>query len=96
MIENDEDPENVVRFIQRTVTEEDELGASIDDYNLHLIRNHTRLVQHIPEILSVWQANTDAKLIKDVPTLIEYVIKVSSPFYSFFFHSTFFVGVHFF
>ena len=96
MIENDEDPENVVRFIQRTVTEEDELGASIDDYNLHLIRNHTRLVQHIPEILSVWQANTDAKLIKDVPTLIEYVIKVSSPFYSFFFHSTFLVGVHFF
>ena len=76
--ENNEDPDNVVKFIQRDVTEEDQLGAGIDDCNLNLLRNHTNLVQHIPELLSVWQANTDAKLIKSVPTLIEYVIKVSS------------------
>ena len=77
MNENDEDPEHAASVVERTVTEENELGAGIDDCNLNLIRNHSNLVQHIPEILSIWQANTDAKLIKDVPTLIEYVIKVS-------------------
>ena len=77
MTENDEDPEHAASVVERTVTEENELGAGIDDCNLNLIRNHSNLVQHIPEILSIWQANTDAKLIKDVPTLIEYVIKVS-------------------
>ena len=78
--ENVEDPENVVRSIKRSEIDETEHGAGIADCDLHLLRNHTNFVQHIPEILSIWQANTDAKLIKSVPTLIEYVIKVSFPF----------------
>ena len=78
---HDEDPENVDPFIERILTEENKLGAGIVSCDLQLLRNHSNLVQHIPEILSVWQANTDAKLIKSVPTLIEYVIKVSFLFF---------------
>ena len=70
----------MVRSIRRSDIDETEHGAGIADCDLHLLRNHTNYVQHIPEILSIWQANTDAKLIKSVPTLIEYVIKVSFPF----------------
>ena len=39
------------------------------------VRNHPRLVGHIPEILQVWRANTDAQIVKSCAQLLEYVLK---------------------
>ena len=41
----------------------------------HLVRNHPRLVAHIPEILQVWRGNTDAQIVKSVQQLLEYLLK---------------------
>ena len=43
--------------------------------SLELLRNHPRLVQHIPDILGIWRGNMDAKLIKSPESLLRYILK---------------------
>ena len=50
-------------------------GAGFVKGELLNIRNHDRLVETIPEILTVWRGNTDAQLIKSLQHLMEYVLK---------------------
>ena len=51
-------------------------GMEIDEYgDLRYLRNHPWLVEHIPELLSVWRGNIDAKVIKNQATLINYLVK---------------------
>ena len=41
----------------------------------HLNRNHPELVNHIPEILLLWLANCESKVVQSYPQLINYVLK---------------------
>ena len=50
-------------------------GAKIEDTNLKFLRNHGRIVEAIPELLSFWRGNIDVKIIKNVATLINYIVK---------------------
>ena len=43
--------------------------------SLELLRNHPRLVQHIPDILCIWRGNIDCKLIKSPESLLRYILK---------------------
>ena len=52
-----------------------EMGAEIRDCDLKYLRNHGRIVQAIPELLSFWRGNIDVKIIKNVATLINYIVK---------------------
>lgn len=42
---------------------------------LKILRNHPRIVQHIPEILSIWRGNVDQKLIESLQHLLRYLLK---------------------
>ena len=42
---------------------------------LELLRNHPRLVSHIPELLPIWRGNIDQKLIKSPEMLLKYILK---------------------
>ena len=42
---------------------------------LELLRNHPRLVAHIPELLPIWRGNMDMKLIKSPEALLKYILK---------------------
>ena len=48
-------------------------GAKIEECELKYLRNHGRIVQAIPELLSFWRGNIDVKVIKNVGTLINYI-----------------------
>ena len=51
-------------------------GAEINNTgDLQYLRNHPWIVEHIPELLSVWRGNIDAKVIKTQDTLINYLVK---------------------
>ena len=50
-------------------------GAKIEDTHLNYLRNHGRIVEAIPELLSFWRGNIDVKIIKNVGTLINYIVK---------------------
>ena len=52
-------------------------GAKIESCDLKYLRNHGRIVQAIPELLSFWRGNIDVKVIKNVATLINYIGKQS-------------------
>ena len=43
--------------------------------SLELLRNHPRLVAHIPELLPIWRGNMDMKLIKSPEALLKYILK---------------------
>ena len=51
------------------------LGAEIEAGNLELLRNHERVVGHVPELLSIWRGNIEQKLIKSPQTLLKYILK---------------------
>ena len=50
-------------------------GGEISEGDLILMRNHPRLVGHNPEVLHIWQANTDAQMIKNLKTALRYIMK---------------------
>ena len=50
-------------------------GAEFSKGDLEFLRNHARLVMHVPELLAVWQANTDQKLIDSPAKLMRYILK---------------------
>ena len=52
-----------------------EEGAEFISGTIELLRNHPRLVSHIPELLSFWRGNMDQKLIKSPETLLKYILK---------------------
>ena len=45
------------------------------DEELELMRNHKDLVSHIPELLIIWNANTDQKTITSYHQLLQYLLK---------------------
>ena len=54
------------------------LGASFVTRNkteLRFVRNHRRVVKHIPEILLLWQANCEASAVRSDKQLMEYLMK---------------------
>ena len=51
-------------------------GAKFIEGSLEFLRNHPRLVGHIPELLPFWRGNIDMKLIKSPETLLKYILKV--------------------
>ena len=50
-------------------------GADISDGKVHLMRNHPRIVETIEELLIIWRANCDTKLIQSLEALMKYVMK---------------------
>ena len=50
-------------------------GAEFVYGTLEILRNHPRLVCHVPELLSLWRGNIDMKLIKSPETLLKYILK---------------------
>ena len=53
-------------------------GAEFRGKRLKLLRNHDRVVEHIPELLQIWRGNIDTKVISTVDNLLGYICKVSS------------------
>ena len=54
------------------------LGASFVVRNkteLRFVRNHQRIVKHIPELLLLWQANCEASIVQGHKQLMEYLMK---------------------
>ena len=52
-------------------------GAEFRGARLKLLRNHKRVVEHIPELLQIWRGNIDTKVISSVDSLTGYICKVS-------------------
>ena len=50
-------------------------GAGFVGFVPEVIRNRPRLVCHIPELLPVWRANIDMKLIRSPKQLLNYILK---------------------
>ena len=50
-------------------------GAVFEYGTLEIMRNHPRLVMHIPELLSIWRGNIDCKLIDSPKHLLKYLLK---------------------
>ena len=50
-------------------------GAGFISCRPEVIRNHPRIVCHIPELLPVWRANIDMKLISSPKQLLRYILK---------------------
>ena len=50
-------------------------GADFVYGTLEILRNHPRLVCHVPELLSLWRGNIDMKLIKNPEQLLKYILK---------------------
>ena len=53
-------------------------GAAFQGENLCFLRNHPRLVKHVPQIASLWRGNTDATLFKSVGAVVRYILKYMS------------------
>ena len=52
-----------------------EAGGCFELGKLSLLRNHARLVLHVPELLTIWRGNIDGKLIESVEQTLKYVLK---------------------
>ena len=50
-------------------------GSMYDEGLIKLLRNHPDLVTHIPELLTIWGANTDQKVITSYPQTLNYLLK---------------------
>ena len=50
-------------------------GADIADGKVNLMRNHPRIVETIEELLIIWRANCDTKLIQSMEALMKYIMK---------------------
>ena len=50
-------------------------GAEFYRNKLNILRNHPRIVQHVPELLSIWRGNVDQKLIESLQHLLRYLLK---------------------
>ena len=50
-------------------------GAEFDSGKIELLRNHPRLVVHLPEFALIWRGNTEAKLIENPKTFLKYICK---------------------
>ena len=50
-------------------------GSSYKDGSLKLLCNHPDIVTHIPELLVIWGANTDQKIITSYPQCRNYLLK---------------------
>ena len=50
-------------------------GSVYEDGLLKLLRNHPDIVTHIPELLVIWGANTDQKVITSYQQLLNYLLK---------------------
>jgi ATP-dependent DNA helicase PIF1 len=56
-------------------TEDFPLGAGFENGKLQIVRNHPRLVMHVPELLNIWRGNIDGKLIDDPKKFLKYALK---------------------
>ena len=64
------------QYLHKIVRTEDfQLGADFVDGKLEFLRNHGRLVMHIPELLSLWRGNIDAKPITNPNQTLQYILK---------------------
>ena len=75
--------------VKRLITEglEPQSEESVTDINAFLgatftskgefkyLRNHPDLVNHIPELLLVWRANIESKVVTSFPQLLKYILK---------------------
>ena len=54
-----------------------EIGLTSDGKmtDLYLMRNHPRMVSHIPELLSIWQANIEGRPVRSYEQVIRYLLK---------------------
>ena len=50
-------------------------GAVIEHESLKYLRNNPRAVENIPELLHFWRGNVDMKVVKNTPTLVNYIMK---------------------
>ena len=50
-------------------------GAEIRDGDLFLLRNHKRMVAHIPELLCIWQANIEGRPVRSYRQVQRYLLK---------------------
>ena len=70
-------PNQFARYLARDVESAAE-GAEIDPFEtaaIVLLRNHPMLVEHIPEMLSLWRANIDGKVVVNNYQLRKYIMK---------------------
>ena len=50
-------------------------GVEIHKGGMLLLRNHPRLVTHIPALLNIWQANIEGRPVKNYQQVVRYLIK---------------------
>ena len=50
-------------------------GAEFEDRKIQLLRNHPRIVVHVPEIALIWRGNTEAKMIDCPKAFVKYISK---------------------
>ena len=51
------------------------LGAGFEYGKLRIVRNHPRIVMHVPELLVLWRGNVDQKLIDNPKQFLKYALK---------------------
>ena len=66
------DTESIVGLLQKHCAS---AGADISNGKVHVMRNHPRIVETIEELLIIWRANCDTKLIQSLEALMKYIMK---------------------
>ena len=51
------------------------LGAGFEYGKLRIVRNHPKIVMHVPELLVLWRGNIDQKLIDNPKQFLKYALK---------------------
>ena len=65
----------LVKHITNKLEELSHPGARFCFNSLKVMRNHSRVVQHIPEIMLAWRANTNLQIVRSIKQLLDYVVK---------------------
>ena len=65
----------LVKEIANLLEEMSHPGSQFCFNSLRVMRNHSRVVQHVPEIMLAWRANTNMQIVKSIKQLLDYVVK---------------------
>ena len=72
---NAEKEGELVKTIVNQLEELAHPGAKFCFKSLLVMRNHSRVVQHVPEIMQAWRANTNLQIVRSIKQLLDYVVK---------------------
>ena len=73
LVKLSEDPNPILDELERL--DDFKSGAEFQSGKIELLRNHPRVVIHLPELALIWRGNTEAKLIDNPKAFLKYISK---------------------